>query len=189
MFAECLPARPGWTRMDSVRRSSDMTCWVARPRATAASVPSFVGAHEYQPPTNARDAQMTNIARQRSRPSNQSPLASIAPYGPDNTFATKLVVSVLERPGQREPSTMRMWTTQAVDVRHDPTIAGGVADFLREYGVKHTVTSDRIMGCPHQASTTRCAAAARGVRSGRISIDLRTSRDSCRRRRCRHRRF
>ena len=45
---------------------------------------------------------------------------------------------------------MRTWTTQTVDVRHDPTIAADVADFLRKYGVKHTVTSDRIMGCPHQ---------------------------------------
>ena len=93
---------------------------------------------------------MTNISRPRSRRSAQYPLASIAPYGPDNTFATKLVVSVVERPGHREPSTMRTWTAQAVDVRHDPTIAAGVADFLRESGVEHTVTSDRIMGCPHQ---------------------------------------
>ncbi len=74
----------------------------------------------------------------------------MAPYGPDNTLATKLVVSVLERPGQRDPSTMRTWTTEAVDVRHDSTIAADVADFLREQGVKQTVTSDRIMGCPHQ---------------------------------------
>lgn len=96
------------------------------------------------------DAQMTNISRRRSRRSAQYPLASVAPYGPDNTLATKLVVSVLERPGQREPSMMRTWTTQAVDVRHDPTIAASVADSLREYGVRHTVTSDRIMGCPHQ---------------------------------------
>jgi hypothetical protein len=65
-------------------------------------------------------------------------------------FATKLVVSVLERPGQREPAAMRTWTTHAVDVRHDPTIAAAVTDFIREYAVKHTVTSDRIMGCPHQ---------------------------------------
>ena len=97
-----------------------------------------------------RDAAMTNISRRRSRRSDQYPLASIAPYGPDDTFATKLVVSVLERPGQREPAAMRTWTTHAVDVRHDPTIAASVADFLREYGVRHTVTSDRIMGCPHQ---------------------------------------
>lgn len=85
-------------------------------------------------------------------PAPSSVVASIAPYGPDNTSATNLVVSVLERPGQREPSTMRTWTTHAVDVRHDPTIAASVADFLREYGVEHTVTSDRIMGCPHQES-------------------------------------
>lgn len=97
-----------------------------------------------------RDTQMTNSSRRRRRRSAQYPLATIAPYGPDNTFATKLVVSVLERPGQREPFTMRAWTTQAVDVRHDPTIAASVADFLREYGVKHTVTADRIMGCPHE---------------------------------------
>jgi hypothetical protein len=97
-----------------------------------------------------RDAAMTNISRRRSRRSDQYPLASIAPYGPDDTFATKLVVSVLERPGQRKPAAMRTWTTHAVDVRHDPTLAASVADFLREYGVRHTVTSDRIMGCPHQ---------------------------------------
>jgi hypothetical protein len=90
---------------------------------------------------------MTNISRWYSS----------APYGPDDTLATKLVVSVLERPGQREPSAMRTWTTQAVDVRHDPTTAAGVADFLREYGVKHTVTCDRMMGCPtsHQRRFTR----------------------------------
>jgi hypothetical protein len=92
---------------------------------------------------------MTNVSRRYSR-SALYPLASIAPYGPDDTFATKLVVSVLERPGQREPFAMRTWTTQAVDVRHDPMIASGVAEFLREYGVKQTVASDRIMGCPHQ---------------------------------------
>ena len=51
------------------------------------------------------------------------PLATIAAYGPDNTFATKLVVSILERDRQREPPAMRTWTTVAVDVRSDPTIA------------------------------------------------------------------
>jgi hypothetical protein len=93
---------------------------------------------------------MTHVSRRRSRRSAQYPLATIASYGPDNTFATKLVVSVLDGPGQRDPSTMRTWTTLAVDVRKDPTIAAGVADFLREHGVTHTTTSDRIIGCPHQ---------------------------------------
>jgi hypothetical protein len=93
---------------------------------------------------------MTDLSRRRSRRSAQYPLATIAAYGPHNALATKLVVSVLERPGQPDASDMRGWTTQAVDVRHDAMIAGDVADFIRESGVKHTTTFDRIIGCPHQ---------------------------------------
>ena len=93
---------------------------------------------------------MTIVSRQRARQSAEYPLATIAPYGPNNTLATKLVVSVLERPGQRDPSAMRTWTTHSADVRHDPAIAAEVADFLREYGIRHSTTSDRIIGCPHQ---------------------------------------
>jgi Protein of unknown function (DUF1186)/SEC-C motif len=96
------------------------------------------------------DAQMTNVSRRLSRRSTQYPLATIALYGPDDTLATKLVVAVLERRDQREPSAMRTWTTVAVDVRHDQTIADSVADCVREFAVKRTVTSDRIVGCPHE---------------------------------------
>jgi hypothetical protein len=78
------------------------------------------------------------------------PLATIAAYGPDITLATKLVVSVLERPGQRDPSAVHTWTTQAVDVRHDQTIAAEVASFVQQQRAKQTVTSDRIIGCPHE---------------------------------------
>jgi hypothetical protein len=93
---------------------------------------------------------MRGTTRRRSRRAPQYPLATIAAYGPDNTVATKLVVSVIERPGQRGPAAMRTWTTQAVDVRHDPTIAADVAEFLRESGVRHSTAADRIIGCPHQ---------------------------------------
>ncbi len=57
-----------------------------------------------------------------SKPSGRQPIAAVAPYGPDTTLATKLVVSVLDRSGRDELLEMRVWTTQAVDVRHDPTI-------------------------------------------------------------------
>jgi hypothetical protein len=96
------------------------------------------------------NAHMTKVTRRPSRSSAQYPLATIALYGPDDTLATKLVVAVLDRPGQREPSAMRTWTTHAVDVRHDTTIADSVADCVREFGAKRTVTSDRIIGCPHE---------------------------------------
>lgn len=85
----------------------------------------------------------------RSSPPERYPLATVAAYGPDNTLATKLVVSVFN-PGERHPSAMREWTTHAVDVRHDPTIAADVAHFATEHGARQTVTTDRIIGCPHE---------------------------------------
>ncbi len=77
-------------------------------------------------------------------------MATIALYGPDTAFATKMVVSVHIRAGQRDLSATRTWTAEATDVRRDPTVAADVAAFLRESGVTHTATTDRIIGCPHQ---------------------------------------
>ena len=78
------------------------------------------------------------------------PLAIMAAYGPDNTLATKLVVSVLTGPDRRDPSAMEKWTTETTDVRKDPAVAAAVGAFLRLHGVKDRVTPDRIIGCPHE---------------------------------------
>ena len=93
---------------------------------------------------------MKKFSRSHSTRSARYPLGTIAAYGPDNTVATKLVASVLERPGQRDPSVTRTWTTLEVDVRYDRTIAADVARFLAEHGVKESATADRIIGCPHE---------------------------------------
>lgn len=93
---------------------------------------------------------MRKFPRSRSRPGESYPLATVAAYGPDNTVATKLVVSIVKRPEPRDPAVMRAWTTQAVDVRHDPVIAADVAHFVQEHGATQTVTYDRIIGCPHE---------------------------------------
>jgi hypothetical protein len=77
-------------------------------------------------------------------------VATIATYGPDSRLATKLVVSVLDRPGQRDPSATHTWITQAVDIRHDPEIAAEVASFVQQHDAKQTVASDRIIGCSHE---------------------------------------
>jgi len=78
------------------------------------------------------------------------PLATIAAYGRDNTRATKLVVGILRRAGQRAARPMRTWTSEANDVRDDPLIAAEVADWLRAQGVRDTLSYDRIIGCPHE---------------------------------------
>jgi len=93
---------------------------------------------------------MKIVSRSRSGRQVLYPVATIATYGPDSGLATKLVVSVLERPGQRNPSATHTWTTQAVDVRHDPEIAAEVASFVRQHAAKQTVASDRVIGCPHE---------------------------------------
>jgi hypothetical protein len=93
---------------------------------------------------------MKNVFRSRSSPPGRYPLATIATYGPDSRFATKLVASVFERPGKRVPSATHTWTEDAADVRQDPAIAAEVARFVRRHGAKQTVTSDRIIGCPHE---------------------------------------
>ena len=75
-------------------------------------------------------------------------MASIIPYGPDNTMATKLVATVMEGPRDRHVAS-RPWTTD-VEIRNDPVVAAELAEFLRAHRVKETVSSDRMLGCPHQ---------------------------------------
>jgi hypothetical protein len=78
------------------------------------------------------------------------PLATISAYGPDNTRATKLVVGILRRAGQKSPKEMRSWSTDAGDVRHHQVIAAELADWLRSQEIKDTHSYDRIIGCPHE---------------------------------------
>lgn len=78
------------------------------------------------------------------------PLATISAYGPDNRRATKLVVGILRRAGQKDANPIRSWSTDASDVRNDPVIAAELADWLRSQGVKDTVSYDRIIGCAHE---------------------------------------
>jgi hypothetical protein len=81
--------------------------------------------------------------------SGQYPIATLAAYGPDNTRATKLVVSVIRKPG-RDPSAMESWTTDAGDIRDDPAVAAEVLRFTRQHRVRQTVSTGLIIGCPHE---------------------------------------
>ena len=77
------------------------------------------------------------------------PIGTIAYYGPDNTLATKLVAAIVNTPGA-EPGPLHRWITQAGDVRQDAATAAAVRAFFQEQGVKHIVSSERIIGCPHE---------------------------------------
>lgn len=87
--------------------------------------------------------------RVSAQPTGRYPLATIAVYGPTNALATKLVVSIIKREGHG-PVAMRTWLNDATDVRRDPAIAADVASFVGQHRVTESVTTDRIIGCPHQ---------------------------------------
>lgn len=78
------------------------------------------------------------------------PLGTIAAYGPDNKVATKLAIAVFKRPDQRKPDEMKRLYSEEGDVRNVPSVIDEVAAFFKQHGVKHTVSSDRIIGCPHE---------------------------------------
>ncbi len=94
---------------------------------------------------------MTSMAKRASRRRVPGfPVATMAAYGPDNTRATKLVVSVVRRPGDVDTRLIRTWTSDTVDVRSDPAVTAEAAAFISDYGVKRTVDPGRIIGCPHE---------------------------------------
>jgi hypothetical protein len=82
--------------------------------------------------------------------SHRYPIGTLIAYGPDNTRATKLVAAVFIRPEESEAKALHRWFVDAGDVRHDTTIKEEIAAFFRKYGVKETVASNRITGCPHE---------------------------------------
>jgi len=57
--------------------------------------------------------------------------------------------AVVNAPGA-EPGPLHRWITQVGDVRRDAATAAAVRAFFQEQGVKHVVSSERIIGCPHE---------------------------------------
>lgn len=110
--------------------------------------------------------------RSRHRRAADVPVATRAPYGPDTTRATKLVVSILQ-PGDRRPRAMRTWTTEAADVRFDPGVAAEAAAFVSTPASngrsRRTGSSAALI---RKASTIRWGKRAPSVRSGRASHPL-----------------
>jgi hypothetical protein len=76
------------------------------------------------------------------------PIGTLAFYGPDATFASKVAVGFIETEGS-EPE-MKVWFSDEEDVRNDRKIGEEITKYLTSRGVKSVVASDGIIGCPHQ---------------------------------------
>jgi hypothetical protein len=77
------------------------------------------------------------------------PVATVAYYGPDDQFASKVAVGImLQEDG--EVAFLERWFAQDQDVRLDPRINQEIVAFTRQHQVKSVVMADRIIGCPHE---------------------------------------
>ncbi len=88
------------------------------------------------------------VLRKGKRGMRGHPMASIALYGPNESRATKLVVSILAYP-DAEPEPMRKWFSDT-EIRSDDDIVSEVLGFLTENGVRSVVAMNRLIGCPHE---------------------------------------
>jgi hypothetical protein len=88
--------------------------------------------------------------RKKSRRGFQGyPAATIAFYGPDETRASKVAVSVFRSEGA-DPVSLQRWFAQTGDVRADPQVNEAIVHLLEQHGVKSVAMLDRIIGCPHE---------------------------------------
>ena len=78
------------------------------------------------------------------------PLGTIAYYGPDNTFASKVVVGIVLSEKDDDVVELRKWFAETADARQDQAINQQILDFVNEHNVQRVAMVDRLIGCPHE---------------------------------------
>ena len=77
------------------------------------------------------------------------PLATIAYYGPDDKFASKVVVGIIPQEGDAV-SSLERWFSVGADVRFDLSITQLILELIQEHRVARVAMVDRLLGCPHE---------------------------------------
>jgi hypothetical protein len=81
------------------------------------------------------------------------PIATIAYYGEDDKFASKVVVGIILSEKDDEVAFLEKWFGTKIDVRSDSEIKAQIVKFLEQHNVHRVVMMDRIIGCPHEEGT------------------------------------
>ena len=77
------------------------------------------------------------------------PLATVAFYGPNADFASKVAVGILTSDNGK-PEALERWFSTGVDIRLDRLIGEKVAAFVKAHGVLSVVEPPGTLGCPHE---------------------------------------
>jgi hypothetical protein len=75
-------------------------------------------------------------------------IGTVAFYGPDNRFASKVAVAIVSE--DQEAAALERWHSDTEDVRMSAAIGEQVLLFLEQHAVKSVVMADVILGCPHE---------------------------------------
>lgn len=79
-------------------------------------------------------------------------MGTVAFYGPDNRFASKVAAGVIM--GENEdPAVLERWHSDSGDVRMSADIGEQVLALFERHGVKSVAMTDGILGCPHEEGT------------------------------------
>jgi hypothetical protein len=77
------------------------------------------------------------------------PIGTVAFYGPDNRFASKVAAAVILGEDE-EAAALERWQSDTEDVRMSVAIGEQVLAFFEQHGVRSVVMTDGIIGCPHE---------------------------------------
>ncbi len=86
----------------------------------------------------------------RSHRKTGYPVGTIAYYGPDDKFASKVVVGIVLSEKNDDAAFIEKWFGTNIDVRLDPEIKLKIVSFLEQHNVHRVAMLDRIIGCPHE---------------------------------------
>ncbi len=80
--------------------------------------------------------------------SGNYPIGTVAYYGPDDQFASKVAVGIVDT--YERVLALERWFATSRDVRWDESIIEQMVTFLEQHQVSRVVMVERIVGCPHE---------------------------------------
>lgn len=88
--------------------------------------------------------------QKKARRKTGFPIATVAWYGPNDEFASKVVVGIVLSEKKPEPTYLEKWFSDDLDVRLDVDILHQILQYIADHDVHRVVMMERIIGCPHE---------------------------------------
>jgi hypothetical protein len=91
----------------------------------------------------------SRLAKRSRRGFRGFPAATVAFYGPDDTRASKVVVTIVPSK-EAEPAHQAAFTSDAGDLREDPFVGEKVMAFVEKHEALSVFVAEEILGCVHE---------------------------------------